>query len=411
MNTMTINYSFQLKFLFPLFWVCLGLYSCSNDNFIEDVIPTSLHNSTSALGLTSKNSIPIKKYISSDNWMASLADDIDIREVSIPATHDSGTNGLMSLAKCQNLSISDQLNAGIRFLDIRVTPQGEGSISNFSLKLSHTFVSSTGFKDVLADVKKFLASNPSETILIKIARDSGAEYDLPENRKENIFFYNEYAAYKINIKLENFVTQYLIAQEINKGYASLFTQTSSIKNKITMGSLRGRVLLFYDYSKFPKSFQKINSISVGLYEDNVDKVQVLPATNPVLLVQDFYKNTWYTSKSADESKKRGLINDFMNARHKLALQKVIDKYNGIKNTNNSPFSFNYISMSGVVTSPENYSKNLNSYFLNTVVKNYIVPRTFAANSKSQISYKVGFGITFFDFPSDELIKAVYSDNF
>ena len=385
--------------------------SCSNQD-LADI--TSASNATSAnielSTLSSKKVISIKN-VGSNNWMASLADDIDIREVSIPATHDSGTNGLMSLAKCQNLSISDQLKAGIRFLDIRVTPQGKGSISNFSLKLSHTFVSSIAFKDVLSDVKNFLLANPSETILIKIARDSGAEYDLPDNRKENIFLYNEYAPYKNNIKLENFVTQYLIAQEINKGYASLFTQTSSIKNKITMGSLRGRALLFYDYSKFPKSFQKINSISVGLYEDNVDKVQVLPATNPVLLVQDFYKNTWYTSKSADGSKKSGLITDFMTARHKLALQKVIDKYNGIKNTNNSPFSFNYISMSGVVTSPDDYAKNLNSYFLNTVVKNYIVPRTFAANTKSKLSYKVGFGITFFDFPSDELINAVYSDNF
>ena len=42
----------------------------------------------------------------------------------IPGTHDSGTyginNAVSQYSKCQDLNLRDQLNAGVRFIDIRV---------------------------------------------------------------------------------------------------------------------------------------------------------------------------------------------------------------------------------------------------------------------------------------------------
>ena len=391
-----------------LSYLALMLCCCSNDNTLEDTQLSKVKTVSGITALNTNKNVSINK-INSTNWMSNLLDGIDIREVSIPATHDSGTNSLMRLAKCQDLSISDQLNAGIRFLDIRVTPQGAGSISNFKLKVSHTFVSSLGFKDVLNDVKKFLTTNPTETILIKISRDSGADYDLPDYRKENVAFYNEYNVHKNNIKIENFFTQFLIAQEINDGYSTLFTKGVNINDKIPMSNLRGKAVLFYDYSKFPLSFRKINSLSVGLYEDNLKSIQLLPTNNPVLLVQDYYKNTWYSSRGSDESIKRGLINDFMLKRDKLVMQATIAKFKGV--SVKLPFSFNYISMSGVVTTPYDYSKNMNAYFFDEIIKSYGGEKSVYVTSKNQLKYNIGFGVTFFDFPSNELIKAIYSSNF
>ncbi|WGK94755.1 MULTISPECIES: phosphatidylinositol-specific phospholipase C domain-containing protein [Flavobacterium] len=409
MNIKTYNYSFNKPFYFGLFFALfLGQYSCSNDNLTEDGKVPSGQNTTSVVGLTFKSRIPIKN-IGSNNWMESLTDDIDIRDVSIPATHDSGTHDLMPLAKCQDLSISAQLNAGIRFLDIRVTPQGTGSVYNFNLKLSHTFISATSFNDVLLNVKQFLKVNPTETVLIKISRDTGAECDLPDYRKENVSFLNEYNTYKNNVKLENFLTQFLIAQEINKEYATMFTKNINVNNKIRISDLRGKALLFYDYSKFPKSFSKINSVSVGFYGDNLKKVQLLPTTNPLLLIQDYYKNTWYSSKYEDEKVKKGLINEFMVKRNELAIQMAKNTFRGI-NTK-TPFSFNFISMSGVVTTPNDYSKSMNMFFLNEIIKNYDASKTIYLNGSKQLKYNVGFGITFFDFPSNDLIRAVYNNNF
>src|SRR5688500_16988143 len=55
------------------------------------------------------------------NWMGSLPDATNVAQLSIPGTHDSGarTEPVGGTAKCQNLSIADQLTAGVRYLDIR----------------------------------------------------------------------------------------------------------------------------------------------------------------------------------------------------------------------------------------------------------------------------------------------------
>jgi hypothetical protein len=85
----------------------------------------------------------------------------------------------------------------------------------------------------------------------------------------------------------------------------------------------------------------------------------------------------------------------MLARDKLAREAALTTFKGaiVK----LPFSFNYISMSGVITTPYDYSKNMNAYFLDEIIKNYGNSKTFCDNNKNQLTYKTGFGITFFDF--------------
>src|SRR5687767_170537 len=56
-----------------------------------------------------------------NTWMGALYDNVLVSQISIPGTHDSGARfePFPGTAKCQNLTISQQLDAGIRFLDIR----------------------------------------------------------------------------------------------------------------------------------------------------------------------------------------------------------------------------------------------------------------------------------------------------
>ena len=58
----------------------------------------------------------------SADWMAELPDDRLLSEIHIPGTHDSGTQyvQLAFFSKCQALSIREQLEAGFRYLDIRL---------------------------------------------------------------------------------------------------------------------------------------------------------------------------------------------------------------------------------------------------------------------------------------------------
>ena len=54
-------------------------------------------------------------------WMSRLADDISLSDLNIPGTHNSAARyePFPKTAKCQRLSLTAQLQAGVRFFDIR----------------------------------------------------------------------------------------------------------------------------------------------------------------------------------------------------------------------------------------------------------------------------------------------------
>jgi hypothetical protein len=76
-----------------------------------------------------------------------------------------------------------------------------------------------------------------------------------------------------------------------------------------------------------------------------------------------------------------------------------------------PFSFNYLSMSGVVTTPKEYAGNINRFFESDILGYYSINRFSYTIDKLKVNYRVGYGITMMDFPSANLIKGIYDDNF
>ena len=103
------------------------------------------------------------------DWMAALEDTARLNSLTIPGTHDSGA--LHSIAeisgKCQTLSIKEQLQIGVRFLDIRL------QLVNNELKVVHSFVDQmTDFEDTLNDMVTFIRENPSEFLLVSIKEDA-----------------------------------------------------------------------------------------------------------------------------------------------------------------------------------------------------------------------------------------------
>lgn len=116
------------------------------------------------------------------NWMINLPDTYLISDINLPGTHDSCTCRVQVsfLSRCQNMTVTEQLNTGIRFLDIRVEKDGE------KLKLVHDIADcknpeSAGEKlyleAVINNCKSFLSENPSETILFSYKRDDGANQE------------------------------------------------------------------------------------------------------------------------------------------------------------------------------------------------------------------------------------------
>ena len=116
------------------------------------------------------------------SWMKFLQDDLNICQINLPGTHDSCAYCVQFpfLSKCQNTTIIEQLDSGIRFLDIRVEKDGD------RLKLVHDIADCKNpentkeklyLENILNDCKKFLSENPSETILLSYKRDDGASQE------------------------------------------------------------------------------------------------------------------------------------------------------------------------------------------------------------------------------------------
>ncbi|XP_049438803.1 1-phosphatidylinositol phosphodiesterase-like [Epinephelus fuscoguttatus] len=100
-------------------------------------------------------------------WMAGIEDFRILSSITIPGSHDSMALYGGPEAKCQALSLRDQLRAGIRFLDLKVLGLGD------TLYVMHgvMFQRST-LKDVLATVRTFLSEFRSEAVLIRVQPES-----------------------------------------------------------------------------------------------------------------------------------------------------------------------------------------------------------------------------------------------
>ncbi|KAG1926597.1 PLC-like phosphodiesterases superfamily protein [Pimephales promelas] len=78
-----------------------------------------LHRSSQQVFNDEKTLILPKNY--QIGWMANLNDEKLVTELTIPGTHDSLALHGGPAAECQAWSLEDQLNAGIRYFDLRVS--------------------------------------------------------------------------------------------------------------------------------------------------------------------------------------------------------------------------------------------------------------------------------------------------
>eukprot|EP01084_Bolivina_argentea_P114690 204128_1 len=105
------------------------------------------------------------------NWMASLCN-TGINRVSIPGTHDTiADDNDGSLVDCQSMALPNQLNAGIRALDIRCKIGG----SNYFTVFHGDYYLSAVFGDVMRDTVSFLDSNPKEFIVMRVSHEGGGD--------------------------------------------------------------------------------------------------------------------------------------------------------------------------------------------------------------------------------------------
>jgi len=197
------------------------------------------------------SSVPIT--YTAKNWMGALPDATFLNDIAMPGTHDSGATKdyiLAGTAKCQSLSIAEQLAVGVRFFDIRLRRvDGE-------LHVYHGYVDQElNFDEVLSACYTFLAENPSEALIMCIKE----EYDASGT---------------------NGAFDAMVSAKIKENAAYWHT-TPAVP---TLGAVRGKIVLMRRYST-SGSFG-INAS--GGWRDNT--TFTMNTGSATLSVQDYYNN-------------------------------------------------------------------------------------------------------------------------
>jgi len=100
--------------------------------------------------------------------MAPLPDATDLAQLSIPGTHESAAlyEPIVGTAKCQRLTLAEQLAIGVRYFDIRCRDISDA----FAIYHGPESEMQT-FDDVLATMFAFLDAHPSEAVIMSIKEE------------------------------------------------------------------------------------------------------------------------------------------------------------------------------------------------------------------------------------------------
>lgn len=119
--------------------------------------------------------LPAPGAVTTQNWMSALPGNLKLSRLTIPGTHESCAKGIGwpagNYVNCQDQDLADQLNSGIRYLDIRCRHISDiFAIHHDSYYMGFNF--GEGVRDVCIG---FLKANPSECILMEIKREYNDE--------------------------------------------------------------------------------------------------------------------------------------------------------------------------------------------------------------------------------------------
>lgn len=198
---------------------------------------------------------PISENVNSIEWLKSVPGSVYVSQISIPGTHESAAlyEGLRGTAKCQDLKIDEQLNIGVRYLDIRCRHM------NNKFRIFHGIADQKqSFSDILNSCKSFLRKNPSEFIFMSVKE----EY---RQRNSTRKFYETFEEY------------------LEKEAKDCFY----IKNRVPkLQEVRGKIVLIRRFS-IPEDKELGIQANDG-WNDNRNNVIIENGVNK-LIIQDKYK--------------------------------------------------------------------------------------------------------------------------
>lgn len=146
-------------------------------------------------------------------WMKGLSDETPVCQLTIPATHDSGALLGGEALQTQDITIQEQLEAGVRGFDIRLQACKNGKLGVYhSVQFQEIYWET----DVLPTFIEFLKKNPSEMLFVSVKKEGGDSES-----------YHRLAAASLNAPL--------LAPYVLKDF----------KNDLTLGEARGKILFMH----------------------------------------------------------------------------------------------------------------------------------------------------------------------
>lgn len=160
-----------------------------------------------------------KPQITANSWMTAIDDDTKIAMLTIPGTHDAATSTCAGPGKCQTLTISGQLEHGVRAFDLRPTMDNNSTLGNIYHSILDTGVS---MEDAMKYFDSFLKAHPGEGIIVIMRYESERQFLSPSIAEDN---------YKTAMK--NFLWDSRIYQ----------SRMAAFNRSMTMKDLRGKILI------------------------------------------------------------------------------------------------------------------------------------------------------------------------
>ena len=192
------------------------------------------------------------EFISHSSWMRDIPDNALVTALSIPGTHDScSVDGILGFGKTQNLDLAHQLNAGIRFIDIRLAHYRD------DLFVHHDVVHmGKCYADVLNTCSSFLSQHPSEAIFMSIKNEDRFDSNLGRFAPSEVFGKPRGDRANWVVRSSNFehafqarTWQYVDDESlfynlaVPRPHNGSETANPTLTSRTTLGEIRGKIVL------------------------------------------------------------------------------------------------------------------------------------------------------------------------
>lgn len=226
-----------------------------NDTILENGQRSAKKNSGCKLSSRTMHPRPTKQ-ITGATWMSHLPSTTLMSAISIPGTHDSAAYTYSwPFIATQTMDITAQLNAGIRYFDLRC-----GLRDNILEMVHGQAILNLRLDQVLTAMYVFLTANPSEALIAQIKRDR-------KDESSTLHF----------------------AQAITHLLSTTPDHWRTANTTPMLGELRGRIQLFRRFESSPYHPLGAYGINVANWQDNPSRPFTIHLPQNVhLTIQDHY---------------------------------------------------------------------------------------------------------------------------